>query len=144
MRIFVCSPLRAATPEALEANVSLARDLTRAVLGSGHAAFTPHLFYTPFLDDKNDVERALGMAAGAAWLRVADELWVYAENEDEVSAGMKSEILLAGRLSVPVRVVYMPPQFLAVKHARERGVRASVLDAIDVAEPATLDEEPTA
>lgn len=124
-RVFVCSPLRAETSEGYAKNIQIARELTRAVLLAGHAPFTPHLWYSTHLDDTRPEQRAMGMAAGAAWLRVADEIWVYAADEFGCSAGMKKEIALAGQLSLPVRVVWMPECFAEVKvrHVADNAVR---------------------
>lgn len=115
MRVFVCSPLRAPTPEGYALNIKLARELTLAVLRAGHAPYTPHLWYSELLDDRIESERKLGMAAGAAWLRVADEIWVYADSYDQCSAGMKSEVEAAQKFALPLRVVFMPPAFEAVR-----------------------------
>lgn len=113
-RVFVCSPLRAPTSEGYAKNLQIARELTRAVLLAGHAPYTPHLFYTEFLDDTNEQERSLGMQAGQAWLRLADEIWVFATDEESCSSGMRAEIRLAQSFSLPVRVVWMPEEFAKI------------------------------
>lgn len=114
-RVFVCSPLRAPSIEGFHQNRRLAKELTLAVLRAGHAPYTPHLWYSDLLDDAKPAEREKGMKAGAAWLRVADEIWVYAVGLEECSAGMKSEVQLAERLALPIRVVWMPEPFAEVR-----------------------------
>ena len=125
-RIFVCSPLRAETSEGYARNLQIARELTRAVLLAGHAPYTPHLWYTSHLDDTREDQRKMGMAAGASWLRVADEIWVYAIDESECSSGMKAEILAAGKFQLSVKAVWMPECFAEVRarHLADRSFRA--------------------
>ena len=70
-------------------------------MDKGYAPFAPHLLYPRFLDDNEPDERALGMAAGKAWLAVCDELWQWGAT---ISAGMAEEIALAHELGIPVKV----------------------------------------
>jgi hypothetical protein len=111
--VFIISPLRG-TPSQLEkcrtdadradllqTNMEHAEALCHEVMTKyGHAAFAPHVFYPLFLDDRKPEERALGMAAGRAWLAKADEAWVW--SRDGISAGMLEEIAAC----VGVTVVY--------------------------------------
>jgi hypothetical protein len=89
-----------------QSNVELAKKLCGAAINAGHSPFAPHLFFTQFTDDDN-----LGIELGQAWLRMADELWVYAENLDACSAGMKVEIEFAEKLNLPPKLVFMPDAF---------------------------------
>jgi hypothetical protein len=114
-RIFIASPFRAPTPDLCALNVSVAKDLFAAVLKAGHAPFAPHLAYTSYLDDNDPSERKQGIAAGLLWLRMSDELWVYARTEAECSAGMKSEIEAAQAFQLPIRTVFMPEPFEEVE-----------------------------
>lgn len=94
-RVFVCSPYRGD----VAANVEIARAACREVLRVGDAPFAPHLLYPTLLDDEDQEERALGMAAGRAWLEAADEVLVVGP----VSAGMRAEIAAAQALGIPIR-----------------------------------------
>jgi len=99
-RIFVCSPYRGD----IAANVALAQAVCREVLRVGDAPFAPHLVYPDRLDDENQEERALGMAAGRAWLAAADEVLVVGP----VSEGMRQEIDEAHARGIPVRHAETP------------------------------------
>jgi hypothetical protein len=99
-RVFVCSPYRGDVP----ANVTLARKACGEVLRQGDAPFAPHLLYPEFLDDRDREERALGMAAGRAWLAAADEVLVVGP----VSEGMRQEIGEALARGIPVRYAETP------------------------------------
>lgn len=97
-RIFVASAWRANTPEEAQKNLERAIAACRDVALAGHAPFAPHLFYTRFLDDNTETERAAGMAAGREFLSVCNELWVYGPE----SPGVRAEIAHAITLSIPV------------------------------------------
>lgn len=58
----------------VERNLAYAREWMRLLLQSGFAPIASHLLYTQpgVLDDNNPEERALGIAAGLEWRRVAD------------------------------------------------------------------------
>lgn len=114
--IFVCSPLRGtySNPESvpekiIEKNLALAKKLCLAVIKAGHAPFAPHVLYTAIeMDDKNAIDRAAGIAAGLAWLGQATEIWVFAEDIEQCSEGMRMEVERAERFSIPPKLVFMP------------------------------------
>jgi len=109
-RVYVCSPLRGyGTITDIERNLILAKKLCLAVIDAGHAPYCPHVLYTSIgLDDRNQKHRAAGIAAGMAWLGMADEVWVFARNLDECSEGMLSEVVKANKFNLPPKVVFMP------------------------------------
>ena len=100
-RVFVCSPYRGD----VAANVALAREACRVVRALGDAQLAPHHIYPDLLDDGDAEERALGMAAGQAWLLAADEVLVVGP----VSDGMRAEIDTAIERGIPVRYADAPP-----------------------------------
>lgn len=59
----------------VERNVAYARACMADSLSRGEAPIASHLLYTQpgILDDSKPDERALGIAAGLAWKRVADD-----------------------------------------------------------------------
>jgi hypothetical protein len=103
MRLIVIeSPFRGATPEEQDRNVRYARAAVRDSLLRGEAPIASHLLHTQegILRDGVPQERALGMAAGHAWIEAADQVAVYADLGE--SPGMKLGIDEALRLGVPV------------------------------------------
>lgn len=72
----------------VEANVAYARRCVRDSLQRGESPIASHLLLTQegILDDEQPQERELGIAAGLAWLRVADATVVYWDRG--VSRGM--------------------------------------------------------
>lgn len=114
--VFVCSPLRGtysnpeSVPEKVIAkNLALAKKLCLAVVKEGHAPFAPHVLYTAIeMDDKNAIDRAAGIAAGIAWLGQAAEIWVFADDIEQCSDGMRLEIERAEKFSIPPKVIFMP------------------------------------
>lgn len=97
-KIFVCSPLRGD----IENNIRRAKELCAETVRMGHASFAPHAFYTQFLDDTVQKERETGIAAGIEFLKVCDEVWVYAV--DGITSGMQQEVDLAAKLDIPVLI----------------------------------------
>jgi len=69
--------------------------------GEDFAPFASHLFYTQFLDDEDPKQRAAGIAAGHAWMAVADEVWVWV-HELPLSEGMVGDVYKAIELEKPV------------------------------------------
>jgi len=58
-------------------NLAYARAAVADCLAHGFAALGSHLYWPQLLDDDVPAERALGMAAGAAWWSQADLVVVY-------------------------------------------------------------------
>lgn len=98
-RIFVSSPLAGDYEE----NISKARTYCRWVISQGYMPLAPHVYYTNFLKDDSLLERQLGMDMGLHWLAESDELWVF--KHYGVSQGMKVEIDMAKRLSIPIKYI---------------------------------------
>lgn len=83
--VYVCSPLRGN----IEENLENAKSYSKYVMKSGYIPFTPHLYFTTFLDDNIEEERTAGMQMGMEMLEKCDELWVMTNN---ISEGMAKEI----------------------------------------------------
>lgn len=96
-RVYICSPLGGN----VSANIENAKRYAQYALECGMAPFIPH-FYALILDDSNKEERNLGMLAGLSLLWVCDEVWAFG---DEITEGMKKEILFAEKLNIKVRYI---------------------------------------
>lgn len=101
MKVFVCSPYRSETELGIMANVVLARRLCRAVALTGHFPFAPHVYFTQFLKDHLDSERALGIDLGLKIMQWCDELWHYVPEGSDASEGMLEEMKKASDLGLP-------------------------------------------
>ena len=106
-RVYICSPYRPtslnpilAANELIE-NLRLARDAAAYAAFRGCEPITPHLYYPQFLDDADEVERALGMELGLKALRSCDELWIVS---NRISSGMSAEIKEAQKCGITVMV----------------------------------------
>ena len=109
LRVFICSPFR----DDPEGNTRLVRELCLRALEAGVAPFAPHAFYTTVLDDADDFERALGMAAGQAFVSACDELWVWSKKG--ITPGMAEELTRAHHSMVPI--VYDPQCWIGAGEA---------------------------
>ena len=69
----------------IEAHVAYARRCLRDCLARGEAPIASHLLYPQILDDSIAAERALGIAAGLGWLRLAEAMVAYIEAQDWAS-----------------------------------------------------------
>ena len=87
-KVFICSPLKGN----MEQNIENARRYAREAILAGYLPIVPHIYFTQFLDDLKEEERALGIKAGGELIDVCDELWVFGEP----SEGMKKEIEVWG------------------------------------------------
>lgn len=91
--VYVCSPLRGD----IQQNIENAKTYSRIVTEFGYIPFTPHLYFTTFLDIENDADNELGISMGLAVLPLCAELWVFGSR---VSDGMRTEIELADKLGI--------------------------------------------
>ena len=104
-KVFICSPFRATgeTQEDYEreisANIRKAIDACRYAIREGYLPYAPHLYFTLFMDDSDDVEREIGMLLGLSWLAQCDELWVIGRT---VSDGMMKEIEQAEKWGIKI------------------------------------------
>ena len=105
--VYICSPLRpVSTDPILRANelidnLKLAKDAATFAALRGYEPIVPHLFYPQFLNDDDEVERALGMELGLKALRSCDELWIISAR---ISSGMSIEIKEAQKCGIKVLV----------------------------------------
>jgi len=98
MKIFVCSRLRGN----IETNLKRAKQFSREIIMQGHIPFTPHIYFTLFLDELNEQERNQGISAGLEWLKLCDEIWIF---DKEISEGMQKEIDFAIKNNIKVKEV---------------------------------------
>ena len=91
-RVILESPYRGIDAEVTALNVAFARACLRDSLLRGESPLASHLLYTQrgVLDDNDPVERALGIAAGHAWMPLADGVVFYIDHG--VSVGMEQGI----------------------------------------------------
>lgn len=87
-KIFICSPLRALSPEGIARNQARAIQLARAAALQGHIPIVPHIYFTQFLQEDSEAERDLGIRMGIHLLSMCDELWVHGDP----TVGMQMEI----------------------------------------------------
>ncbi len=83
-----------------EANTEYARACLLDSLKRGEAPIASHLLYTRVLDDDDDEQRELGIAAGHAWTSVPDTVAVY--DDLGVSPGLQTGIAAAQLAGVPI------------------------------------------
>lgn len=106
-RVFICSNYRATSQEQLDKNIQNAKDWSRRAILEGHLPYTPHLYFTTFLDDEIEEERTLGIQSGLRWLEECDELWVCSETLTdgmikEIKHALAHEITIIYKIGVPV------------------------------------------
>ena len=85
-----------------EANIAYARRAVRDSVLRGEAPIASHLLFTQpgILDDEKPEERAMGIAAGHAWIEIADLVAVYVDRG--ISGGMREGIERAKRERIPI------------------------------------------
>lgn len=101
---YVCSPLSAPTRPEMLANAAKASTyMMKAEEEFGDRAVAPHAYLPYLLDDTVPEERALALEFGEKLLSMCVRLVVFG---DQISNGMKSEILKAKELGLPI--LYRP------------------------------------
>lgn len=72
--------------------------------------FAAHGFYTQFLNDEEELERAAGMLAGRAWAHVADKVVFYIDLG--FSPGMEAMQRYCHEQHIPYEIRHLPPERL--------------------------------
>ena len=93
--IYVCSKYSGD----IEKNTQYAMAYCRAIYRCGQIPIAPHLYFTRFLNDDNQVEREDGLQMGLKLLSMCDEMWVF---DGDISKGMKQEIEFATKHNIPI------------------------------------------
>ena len=96
-KVYICAPLGGD----VEGKLERVKRYTRYALMCGTAPVVPH-FYALCLNDDNQKEREIGLAAGLGMLWFCDELWVFGQT---VTEGMKQEIQFCKHLNIKTRYV---------------------------------------
>ena len=96
-KVYICAPLGGD----VEGNLERVKRYTRYALMCGTAPVVPH-FYALCLNDDNQKEREIGLAAGLGMLWFCDELRVFGQT---VTEGMKQEIQFCKHLNIKTRYV---------------------------------------
>lgn len=92
----------------VELNIAYAKLCIRDMLLRNEAPIASHLLFTQpgLLDDTKPEQRKLGIAAGHAWIEVADEVVVYGDLG--ISKGMELGIENARKAGKPITYRYLP------------------------------------
>ena len=96
-KVYICAPLGGD----VESNLERVKRYTRYALMCGTAPVVPH-FYALCLNDNDQTEREIGLAAGLGMLWFCDELWVFGQN---ITEGMKQELQFCKHLNIKTRYV---------------------------------------
>lgn len=96
--IFVCSPYRGNILE----NTKKAKEYCREIAKNGDLPIAPHLYFTQFLDEKNEQEREMGIEYGISLLWHCYEMYVFG---DKITEGMKKEIDYAKKMGIGIKYV---------------------------------------
>ena len=62
IKVYICSPYRADTPEGIQANERKAKQYCKIACKAGYIPIAPHLYFTRFLKDSRPDERELTVA----------------------------------------------------------------------------------
>lgn len=85
----------------MEGNLAKVKQYTEYALKCGTAPVVPH-FYALCIDDNDQTERGIGIAAGLSLLWFCDEMWIFG---DKVTEGMQGEIQFCKNLNIRIRYV---------------------------------------
>lgn len=133
-KVYICSPLRATTPEAQYLNMKRAKGkehFTQIILSDKFpqyrwAAFAPHAYLPKFLDDSIEEERNIGLQFGKKLLKVSDYIAVFPSKE--ISRGMAAEIVLAVELGLKVIVFGDSEKTIVSEFLKNKNITAEVVN----------------
>ena len=94
--VYICSPYSGDT----EKNTANARKYSRFAVDRHYRPITPHIYFTPFMDDNIPEERDTAIFMNWVLMSKCVELWVFGEY---ISPGMKAEIERAKRKHMKIR-----------------------------------------
>lgn len=101
-RVYICSPLRAATEDGMTQNMCAARAYMFYAIKEMHArARAPHAFLPLLLCDEIPGDRALALKFDLDLMDQCDALFVCG---NRISSGMRSEIARAAVLHMPITI----------------------------------------
>ena len=98
--VYICSPYAGD----IGWNVQNALRYCRFAMKQKCLPLAPHLYFTRFLDDANEEQRAEGLFMGYILMTKCAEVWVFG---DYISRGMASEINSAERRGMRIRYFTM-------------------------------------
>ena len=101
--VYICSPY-AANPAYF---TSLAKEYCKYAIDKRYQPVASHLFYPLFLDDRDELQREMGLTFGLKLLSFCKEVWVFRPTGG-ISSGMEKEIAEAIRLKIPVVYINDP------------------------------------
>lgn len=87
-KVIIESAYRPRAPYTLEGNIEFAERLCARAVREGLNPFASHLFYTRFLDDSDEEERATGIRLGIEMGIHAQLIWVCLRVGELLSTGM--------------------------------------------------------
>lgn len=93
-KVFICSPYRGD----VEGNIKKAAAYCRMACEKGYMPIAPHLYFTQFLDDDIEAERALGISMGMDLILLCEEVWVFGCPTE----GMAAEISFANERGINI------------------------------------------
>ena len=105
--IYICSPFTGD----VKGNTKKARCYSRFAVEKGYIPIAPHLLFPQFMDDKDPVEREMGLHFGRALMGHCQEIWVFGET---ISDGMDQEIKKAKRKNY--RIKYFTSDLKEAEH----------------------------
>lgn len=96
-KVYICAPLGGNTKH----NFEEIKRYVRYALLCDTAPVVPH-YYALSLDDNNEIEREIGIAAGLAMLWFCDEMWIFS---NEITKEMESELRFCRNLGIPMKKI---------------------------------------
>ena len=96
-KVYICAPWGGNIAD----NLEKVKGYAKYALECGTAPVVPH-FYALCLDDNNEKEREIGIAAGLSLLWFCDEMWVFG---DKITSGMQREIQFCKNLNIKIKKI---------------------------------------
>jgi len=118
--VVIESPFKGENDSETKLNILYAKACVKDSLSRGEYPYASHLFYTQdgILNDKNPIERELGIDAGFAWGKLANKRIIYFDRG--VSEGMIKGIDFAKSINQKIGYRKLPNYEIFLEAAKEK------------------------
>lgn len=101
-KIYVCSRYRAESQDEIDQNINDVKKECRRIVYCGDIPIAPHLYFTQFLNDKDEEKREFGIMAGMQAMKECDSMVVIIRDE-KISDRMHREMsYVVNVLGIPI------------------------------------------
>ena len=101
-KVYICSAYAAYGQNTVQTNITEAKHYCKYAISQKCQPVALHLLYPQVLNDRDPLEREMGLTFGIKLLGECSKVWVFRRRDGSISSGMSREITYARRMKIPV------------------------------------------